>query len=201
MTAILTGVRWSLVFFFFNIYLFGCVRSLVWNAGSSNVIVACRFFSCGMQNCNCSMWDLVSRSGIKLESPVLGAWSLSHCGPPEKPWRLYNLDHDENPFTSLPCCLPSDPYQSYLKTKGSASEHAGRRVWLSGMNLVNYPMGIPSTHPFVILAIHPSTYCFTTLYDEYQLKRLQRCVYTLCSMEPSLVGDVDRLSGEWNAVW
>ena len=56
-------------FFFLNIYLFICTRSL---------LAAYKLFSCGM-------WDLVPRPGIEPGSPALGAWSLSHWTTREVP--------------------------------------------------------------------------------------------------------------------
>ena len=40
---------------------------------------------CGMQTSSCSLWYLVPQPGIKIGSPVLGPWSLSHWTTKEVP--------------------------------------------------------------------------------------------------------------------
>ena len=60
------------------IYLFGCVKSWLWNEGSLISIAAHRIFSYIMQALSCSMWDLVPRPGIRLRPPALEAWCLRH---------------------------------------------------------------------------------------------------------------------------
>ena len=66
------------LFFFFNIYLFIWLQQVF--------VVACRFFSCGIQLLGCSMWSPVPWPGIELQPPALRAWSLSHWTTREVPY-------------------------------------------------------------------------------------------------------------------
>ena len=42
------------------------------------IYLAVPVLSCGIQTLSCGMWDLLSRPGIKLGPPAMGALSLSH---------------------------------------------------------------------------------------------------------------------------
>ena len=61
----------------FDIYLFIWLHWLL--------VAACGIFSCSMWTLRCGLWDLVPQPGIKLRTPALGTWSLSHWTTSEVP--------------------------------------------------------------------------------------------------------------------
>ena len=42
------------------------------------LVVAGGLLSCGMRTLSCSMWDLITRPGIKAMPPAVEVWSLNH---------------------------------------------------------------------------------------------------------------------------
>ena len=64
-------------------------------------IAACRIFSCSMQTLSCGMWDLVPQPVIKLSSPALGVWNLSHWTTREVPLSLFLKKKKKKKFLYL----------------------------------------------------------------------------------------------------
>ena len=77
----------------FCLFIYSSALSLswcTWDLWSSPrhvglLVVAGRFFSCGMQTLSCSPWDLVPWLGIEPWPTPLGAWSLSPWTTKEVP--------------------------------------------------------------------------------------------------------------------
>ena len=63
-------------FFFFNIHLFNCATSQLWNLGL--LIFIGIFFSYGRQTLHRGMWGIVSSLGTKPGPPAMRAWSPGH---------------------------------------------------------------------------------------------------------------------------
>ena len=80
------------------------------------LVAACRVFSWGMWALSCSMWDLVPWPGIKLGTPALGAWSLSHWTSREVPARHFSKSLSEV-HALFPSLLPDSHSMSCLQTK------------------------------------------------------------------------------------
>ena len=67
------------IYFLLNIYLFGCTRSRLWQAGS--LVVAYELWT---RSYGC--WDLVPRPGIEPEPLALGVCGNLSTGPPGMSW-------------------------------------------------------------------------------------------------------------------
>ena len=97
--------RYSLLFYFFNIYLFGCIRSQLRHAGSSlwhtgSFVVACRLFVAtrGLLS-SCGVW-----ASLQLWRAGSRACGLSSCGAwSQLPRGMWDLSSPTRDRTHVPC--------------------------------------------------------------------------------------------------
>ena len=90
--------------FFFNIYLFGCVRSSLRHAGSSSI--AWGLSSCSLELRSCSMWDLSFPIRNRTCIPCVGRWILNHWTTREILALFWHLPASLSVSFHLFLCLP-----------------------------------------------------------------------------------------------